>query len=120
MITHDLGVVAEIARNVMVMYAGQVVEYADVNTIFDNPQHPYTKGLLLSIPRLDTEQEKLHVIKGMVPSLNDMPAGCRFAPRCPYAEERCICEWQDLQQIDEAGHKVRCWKAKLEGGINQQ
>ncbi|MDI3480921.1 MAG: peptide/nickel transport system ATP-binding protein [Tepidanaerobacteraceae bacterium] len=108
LITHDLGVVAEMAENVLVMYAGKVVEYADVKTIFKNPKHPYTVGLLGSIPRLDEPKEKLYVIEGAVPNPFNMPSGCRFHPRCPEAREICRMREPELLQLD--GHQVRCWK----------
>ena len=110
MITHDLGVVAEMARRVLVMYAGQVVEYGAVEEIFRNPLHPYTRGLLESIPRLDQTVEKLHVIKGMVPGLNEMPKGCRFCPRCAQAME--ICREKEPDLFVYGGQKARCWLYK--------
>ena len=108
MITHDLGVVAETCDYVAVMYAGQVVEYADVRTLFKNPKHPYTLGLLNSLPRHDIEQEKLIPIKGMVPSPFDMPAGCRFAPRCPVATNICQGKMPELEE-KESNSQIRCW-----------
>jgi len=108
MITHDLGVVAETCDYVAVMYAGQVVEYADIRTLFKNPKHPYTLGLLNSLPRHDIEQEKLIPIKGMVPSPFDMPVGCRFAPRCPIATELCREKMPELE-TKEANSQIRCW-----------
>lgn len=107
-ITHDLGVVAETCDYVAVMYAGQVVEYADVYTLFKEPQHPYTIGLLNSLPRHDVEQDKLEPIRGNVPNVNDMPKGCRFAPRCPAATALCQEKLPELQK-DENGNDVRCW-----------
>ncbi|HET9653195.1 MAG TPA: ABC transporter ATP-binding protein, partial [Usitatibacter sp.] len=89
LITHDLGVVAELAQDVAVMYAGRIVEKASVAQVFDTPQHPYTIGLLGSIPKLHLEQERLATIEGMVPNPLDMPRGCRFNPRCPFAIEIC-------------------------------
>lgn len=108
LITHDMGVVAEMADNILVMYAGKVVEYAEVKTIYKKPRHPYTIGLLNSIPRMDVDIEKLHVIKGALPSPADMPKACRFHPRC--ADARSICEETepDLVTLDDC--KVRCWK----------
>lgn len=106
LITHDLGVVAEMADRVAVMYAGQIVEEADVETLFANPKHPYTIGLMRSIPRVNEEKERLESIPGMVPPAYDFPIGCRFAPRCKFARDECKQE-QDLRQIG-AGHKVRC------------
>lgn len=110
MITHDLGVVAEMADYVLVMYAGTVVEYCDVKTLFKKPLHPYTQGLLDSLPKLDEAKEMLSIIDGTVPSLYDMPAGCKFWPRCPHAQEICKQERPDLYEID--GHKVRCFLYK--------
>ncbi len=107
-ITHDLGVVAQIAQNVMVMYAGQEVEYADVKSIFKEPLHPYTKGLLASIPILGVEQDTLYSIKGNIPAPKDYPAGCRFSPRCDQACERCAKEMPPLVTL-ENGRQVRCW-----------
>ncbi len=107
LITHDLGVVADMAENVLVMYAGKVMEYSDVDEIFHNPLHPYTKGLLASIPRLDKPSDKLHVIRGMVPNLLNMPAGCRFCPRCDNALP--ICQEKEPPLLDLNGHQVRCW-----------
>lgn len=108
LITHDLGIVAQIARNVMVMYAGEAVECADVRSIFKDPRHPYTIGLLKSIPSIHGAQEKLYNIKGMVPSPKNLPKGCLFAPRCEYASERCMQERPPLMEIG-GGRKLRCW-----------
>lgn len=109
LVTHDLGVVAEMADRVVVVYAGQVVEQADVNTLFADPQHPYTKALLKSIPRIETDRtQRLHTIKGSVPSLSEMPSGCRFHPRCPYASSRCAAE--EPAMIDLGNHHFsKCW-----------
>lgn len=110
LITHDLGVVAETCTRVIVMYLGQIVEEASVMDIFDNPKHPYTWGLIQSIPRLDGDRTKaLYTIKGTVPLLSQIPEGCRFAPRCPYATERCQKEMPELQNISET-QRVRCFK----------
>lgn len=110
LITHDLGVVAETCTRVVVMYLGQIVEEATVEDIFDNPKHPYTWGLIQSIPRLDGDRHKaLYTIKGMVPLLSQIPNGCRFAPRCPYATERCHKEMPPLQKVSET-QNVRCFK----------
>lgn len=108
MITHDLGVISEVADNVMVMYAGQVVEYTDVDTVFEKPLHPYTQGLISCIPKLGGQEEKLSTIKGMVPSFNDMPEGCLSCPRCEYAKDICRKERPELVDLD--GHQVRCFK----------
>ena len=112
-ITHDLGVIAEMADDVLVMYAGQIVESAAVADIFADPQHPYTIGLLGSIPRLDVERERLATIEGTVPSANRQPKGCRFAPRCPFADGRCRETPPPLRDIG-ASHRVACWKAPVE------
>ncbi len=113
MITHDLGVVAETCDEVAVMYAGQIVEYADVTTLFNSPKHPYTIGLMNSLPRHDIDVDELQVIKGTVPSQDNMPQGCRFAPRCPYTSDICRERLPNLQKSDalnsERGGQVRCW-----------
>ncbi|GAA0356256.1 ABC transporter ATP-binding protein [Bacillus horti] len=109
MITHDLGVVAEVCSRVIVMYLGQVIEEAEVEELFDRPLHPYTRGLLRSIPQLDGDREqKLHVIEGMVPTLHDVPTGCRFVARCKYADEQCHQEEPVFSFVTEQ-HAVRCW-----------
>ncbi|MDF2716878.1 MAG: peptide transporter ATP-binding protein [Paenibacillus sp.] len=107
LITHDLGVVAETCQRVVVMYAGQVVEETDVKTLFRNPLHPYTKGLLASLPQLAGQQHRLEPIPGSVPNPADMPKGCRFAPRCPYRAEACENDQPNLIEV-VAGHKCRC------------
>jgi oligopeptide/dipeptide ABC transporter ATP-binding protein len=112
LITHDLGVVAEMAERVAVMYAGEIVEQTDVNTLFDEPLHPYTQGLIGSIPILGEIKERLEVIPGSVPNLVNLPPGCRFAPRCQARMQHnlTICTEQkpELDEI-KMGHKVRCW-----------
>src|SRR5699024_334979 len=108
MITHDLGVVAETCDNVAVMYGGKVVEYQDVKSLFKKPKHPYTVGLLNSIPRHDEDVEELEPIRGTVPSAKDMPKGCRFAPRCPFATNLCQEELPALDQQKD-GSEIRCW-----------
>ncbi|MBA4535737.1 ABC transporter ATP-binding protein [Bacillus aquiflavi] len=108
MITHDLGIVAETCDYVAVMYCGKVVEYADVKTLFKKPKHPYTIGLLNSLPRHDIDQEELQAIKGAVPSPTEMPKGCRFAPRCPQAVDQCFSQLPQLQKIDHF-NQIRCW-----------
>ena len=111
LITHDMGVVAEMAERVIVMYAGNAVEEADVKTLFKSPLHPYTQGLLESIPRLEDEgKEDLKVIDGSGPGLHDMPKGCRFSPRCAYCTGHCTEELPPLVDVG-GGHKVRCFKA---------
>jgi peptide/nickel transport system ATP-binding protein/oligopeptide transport system ATP-binding protein len=109
MITHDLGVIAEISDYVAVMYAGQIVEYADVNTLFNNPLHPYTHGLLKSIPRIDEikSKKKLYSIEGNVPDPSHHPAGCRFHPRCPYMTPECTEAVPPLFEVSKT-HTVRC------------
>lgn len=107
MITHNLGVVAELCDRVYVMYAGKVVEESEVFELFRNPMHPYSIGLLGALPKIDSKQ-RLDSIEGMVPSLRDMPSGCRFAPRCPMASERCKNEEPSLTDMGD-GHKVRCF-----------
>ncbi len=117
LITHDLGVVAEMAENVLVMYAGKVVEYADVKSLFKDPKHPYTIGLLGSIPRLDVVKKKLHVIKGVVPNPFEMPEGCRFNPRCDYAKDICRQKEPPLKELENS-RQVRCWKYIEGSGVN--
>ena len=112
-ITHDLGVIAEIAHEVMVMYAGKVVERAEVATLFQNPQHPYTIGLLGSIPKLSADQSRLATIEGAVPNPLAMPRGCRFHPRCPFAVQQCRAEEPPLRQI-RSDQYAACWRAPLE------
>lgn len=108
LITHDLGVVAEMCDRVIVMYAGQVVEETDVETLFENPKHPYTMGLIDSIPSFEDEKEYLNTIPGSVPLPYEMPKGCRFAPRCSWAKEICHQQAPELMEI-ESQHKCRCW-----------
>ena len=109
-ITHDLGVVAGIADRVMVMYGGQIVERAAVNSLYSNPQHPYTIGLLGALPRLDEKGEKLTNIEGAPPRLNAPPNSCTFAPRCAFAYDRCHQENPELKLIDDhSSHEVACW-----------
>ena len=115
LITHDLGVVAEVADEVVVMYAGKVVEKAPVASLFETPQHPYTLGLLGSIPRVDEERPELATIKGRVPPPFDMPEGCRFHPRCPFAKEECL-EQPELVSVGER-HWSACWRTPLEQHI---
>ena len=113
LISHDLGVVAEICDEVAVMYAGEIVEHAPVDALFKNPQHPYTIGLLASIPRLDRRVKTLATIEGSLPDMSELPQGCRFAPRCPFAGEICV---SDVPPIVDVGvrHWSRCVKAPLE------
>ncbi len=117
LITHDMGVVAENADRVVVMYAGRKVEEAPVDDLFDHPGHPYTKGLLGSIPQLDeatvadTSRQRLNEIRGMVPALAHLPPGCTFAPRCGYASEKCRAEYPPLQE-HRPDHFIACWHAE--------
>jgi peptide/nickel transport system ATP-binding protein len=113
LITHDLGVVAEVCDEVAVMYAGEIVERTDVDALFTTPQHPYTVGLLGSIPRLDRPSERLATIEGMVPNMCNPPAGCRFSARCPFVMESCVKAQPPLVEIS-AGHWSRCIRAPLE------
>ena len=107
LITHNLGIVAEVAEMVIVMYAGQIVESSPVESVFTHPLHPYTHGLLKSLPRMDEKVPELHIIKGVVPSPMFFPKGCRFNPRCEYATEKCRREPPPYVEI-VPGHKVRC------------
>ena len=113
LITHDLGVVAEVADEVLVMYAGRVVERAPVHALFDMPQHPYTIGLLGAIPRLDLEQTRLVSIEGQVPSPAQPLSGCSFAPRCPFAQPACSNQVPALREVGNA-HFSACLRAPLE------
>jgi peptide/nickel transport system ATP-binding protein len=108
MITHDLGVIAEMAQRVVVMYAGKVVEYAEVHTLFKKPRHPYTWGLMNAIPKLDEDREVLYNIPGVVPDPLDFPDGCRFNTRCPLATDKCRKEEPPLVEVDE-NHTSACW-----------
>jgi peptide/nickel transport system ATP-binding protein len=115
LITHDLGVVAETTQRVVVMYAGRKVEEAPVQEIFDTPLHPYTRGLLASIPRLaimsgEAAVERLAEIPGIVPALNALPPGCAFAPRCPFAVEQCRAEYPPYEQ-KAPDHWAACWRS---------
>jgi oligopeptide/dipeptide ABC transporter ATP-binding protein len=111
LITHDLGVVSEIADRVAVMYAGRIVEYASVEAIFVRMRHPYTKGLLDSIPQMEEKRKRLHAIPGQVPDPIDLPMGCKFHPRCYLMKEKCKREEPPLFQVD-VDHFSRCirWK----------
>ena len=113
LITHDLGVVAEVADDVVVMYAGRVVEQGPVQALFDTPQHPYTIGLLGSIPRLDGEQTRLAAINGQVPNPLRLPVGCSFAERCPFADTHCRAAAPPLRPVGQ-GQASACWKAPLD------
>jgi peptide/nickel transport system ATP-binding protein len=113
LITHDLGVIAELAQRVIVMYAGRVVEEAPVRRLFDDPQHPYTIGLLGSIPKLHLDEERLATVEGSVPSPFARLEGCRFHPRCPFAEEACRAAQPPLREV-APGHRAACLKAPLQ------
>ncbi|CCQ98581.1 oligopeptide ABC transporter (ATP-binding protein) [[Clostridium] ultunense Esp] len=118
-ITHDLGVISEMADMVVVMYAGKIVEEASVEKIFENPLHFYTKGLMNSRPSLLKKGDKLQCIQGMIPSPFNMPKGCAFEPRCNYSIDKCKVEMPDLLEC-EKGHKVRCWVAHQKVGDNHE
>ena len=109
MITHDLGVIAELVEKVVVMYTGKVAEAADTHAIFKNPKHPYTMGLLASIPRLDGGEDRLQTIPGNVPVPGHFPKGCGFHPRCPFAEDLCEREMPPAFIVN-VGHSAACWK----------
>jgi oligopeptide/dipeptide ABC transporter ATP-binding protein len=112
LITHDLGIIAEMADRVAVMYAGEIVEFADVEPIFENPLHPYTQGLIGSIPVLGNVVDRLEVIPGLVPNLIDLPPGCRFEPRCLLRQKYGldVCARREPQLVEVApNHTVRCW-----------
>lgn len=113
LITHDMGVVAEMADNVLVMYGGEIVEYGTAEQIFNSPGHPYTAGLLKSIPRKDQDTEKLYTIPGTVPGLTEMPSGCHFSTRCQYCTEQCIKNHPALVRNTE-GRIIRCFRAGTE------
>jgi peptide/nickel transport system ATP-binding protein len=117
LITHDLGVVAEVCDEVAVMYAGEIVERAGVDELFATPQHPYTVGLLGSIPRLDSRVAHLATIEGMVPNMSNPPPGCRFAPRCPFVSDICIAAPPPMVNLSP-GHWSRCIKAPLQGLVS--
>ena len=108
LITHDLGVVAQVCDRVAVMYAGRIVEEGPVGRIFEDPRHPYTQGLLRALPRLDQPSHELAVIPGQVPSPTDWPSGCRFRPRCPFVWDLCAVTEPDLLEA-ATGHRARCW-----------
>ncbi|HWI51212.1 MAG TPA: ABC transporter ATP-binding protein [Symbiobacteriaceae bacterium] len=110
LITHDMGVAAEMADRIIVMYAGKIVEEGAVIDLFDNPKHPYTMGLLASIPGYNgVRGGRLHTIKGTIPNIAKMPPGCRFHPRCPYAMDSCMAQQPELK--DQHGHRVACLRA---------
>jgi oligopeptide/dipeptide ABC transporter ATP-binding protein len=108
LITHDLGVIAEMAERVAVMYAGKIAELADAGELFGDPKHPYTQGLFGSLPKLGTKGERLNVIPGVVPNPIDFPSGCKFHPRCPHAFDRCTVEEPELRPVGAEGHIAAC------------
>ena len=108
LITHDLGVISETCERVIVMYAGEIVEHAPIRELFSHPSHPYTQGLIASVPRMKQTEKLLHTIPGMVPGVQDMPEGCRFAPRCSRAQERCMKEKPPTFAVND-GHYAACW-----------
>ena len=114
LVTHDLGVVAETADRVAVMYAGRIVETASASDLFGDPQHPYTLGLIGALPSLGRRQGQLATIPGSVPPPDRFPSGCRFAPRCPFADRRCYAEVPPSRAIGVEGHAVACFKAPIE------
>jgi len=110
LITHDLGIVAETCSTVGIMYAGEIVEFGSVEEIFAEPSHPYTVGLFKAIPRLDVNTKRLHAIPGLMPDPADLPRGCKFGPRCPYATEKCLKEEPTADYLSD-DHYVRCFHA---------
>jgi peptide/nickel transport system ATP-binding protein len=121
LITHDLGVVAELADEVAVMYSGRIVEHAAAAALFALPQHPYTIGLLGSIPQLHLQQQRLSAIEGQVPDPMAPVGGCSFHPRCPFAVERCRDDEPPLEEVNGAGddHEAACWEAPLDAKVLQ-
>jgi len=117
LVTHDLGVVAEVADRVAVMYAGRFVETGPVDAIFSDPQHPYTLGLIGSLPSLGKREGRLATIAGSVPPPQRFPAGCRFSTRCPFADARCFEAVPPLVDVGTKGHRVACFKAPLEAHV---
>ncbi len=111
LITHDLGIVAESADRVAIMYAGLIMEYAPVIQIYDHPRHPYTRGLLACVPRLGEKKSRLAPIGGQVPDPRQMPQGCPFTARCPEVLPRCSMQRPELTEV-ASGHFVRCWRAQ--------
>ena len=111
MITHDLGVIAEVSDRVAVMYAGKIVEYTDVVTLFKEPKHPYTWGLMSSIPRMEKEVDRLEAIPGIVPNPLNFPEGCKYHTRCPLADDKCRSKEPEIEEVDP-GHHIACWHYK--------
>jgi peptide/nickel transport system ATP-binding protein len=117
-ITHDLGVVADVCTSVKVMYLGQIIEESPTDGLFEKPLHPYTQGLIQSIPQLDGDRHApLHVIEGTVPSLSNVPVGCNFAARCPFATDKCRAQEPPMIDVAE-GRRVQCWLYEEEGGFS--
>ncbi|HLR65457.1 MAG TPA: ABC transporter ATP-binding protein [Pseudogracilibacillus sp.] len=118
MITHDLGVVSEVCDRVIVMYAGKVVEEGPTKEVFENPQHPYTEGLIKSMPKIGLKQKRLYAIPGQVPDPMSMPRGCKFAARCPYVMDKCLENEPELLDVKETKQQSRCWltEEKSKGG----
>lgn len=119
MITHDLGIVADFCDRVLIFYTGQVVESAPVSQLFSQPLHPYTQGLIRALPKISDRVDRLEAIEGMVPDANEMPVGCHFHPRCPYATARCRQEAPPLAELED-GRCVRCFKVMEEAGLSQK
>ena len=115
LITHDLGVVAQVCDRIAIMYAGEIVESGDIEEIYENPRHPYTIGLFESIPSLEENVEKLKPIKGQMPDPANLPEGCSFWPRCPYVQEQCKREAPNMVHLNDK-HKVRCFRAEKSAG----
>jgi oligopeptide/dipeptide ABC transporter ATP-binding protein len=111
LITHNLGIVGDLADQLAVMYAGQIVESGPTREVLQNPLHPYTQALIESVPRLGAESERLHAIPGTVPQLSALPSGCRFHPRCPIVQPECSKSSVNLSKL-AAGRQVRCPYAK--------
>ena len=119
MITHDLGIVADFCDRVLIFYTGQVVESAPVKELFSTPMHPYTQGLIRALPKISEDVKRLEAIEGMVPDVNEMPRGCHFHPRCPYAMERCQQNAPPLIELG-GGRCVRCFKVMEEAGLTSE
>ncbi len=108
-ITHDFGVVAKMCDRVAVMYAGRIVESGPVRQVFDAPAHPYTQALIASVPKMGDQRGRLHTIEGQPPEFSDLPVGCRFAPRCAFAEDKCYARYPTTFSVGD-GHASACWK----------
>jgi len=120
MITHDLGVIAEVSDRVAVMYAGKIVEYTDVKTLYADPKHPYTWGLMHSIPHIEKDLDRLEAIPGNVPNPLDFPDGCKYNTRCPFATDKCRVDEPDIEEVEE-GHYSACWHVdKLEAKKSEE